>query len=425
MKPRSCLSRVSVDDLAQTRPRPVDATVLPEAERIVNDVRANGDVALRTYGVRFDGIDATQPLVLTRDALEQAWNELGESRRDLLRRTVARIERFAERQRDSWAPFSMPVDGGVAGQRITPVDRAGCYAPGGRYPLPSSVLMTTVSARVAGVPDITLATPNPGAVMCAAAFVGGASRVLVVGGAHAVSAMAYGTESIPSCDVVVGPGNAWVTAAKYLVSRDVGIDMLAGPSELVIVADQTANPDWIAADLLAQAEHDVAAWPVLITCDETLVEAVNDSLSSQLASLSTAAVAAVSLETGCALVLSDRQHIVRVCDELAPEHLQIMTDDASAYAASFHHYGSVFVGSRSAEVAGDYGLGPNHVLPTGGSARYAAGLSVFTFLKARTSLDLRSEMNEVWTDIVALAEIEGLAGHAEAARYRMRQGGSR
>ncbi len=248
--------------------------------------------------------------------------------------------------------------------------------------------MTAVTARVAGVDNVIVASPRPALVTLAAAAVAGADAVLAVGGAHAIAALAYGIDGFDPCDVVVGPGNRWVTAAKQVVSGRVGIDMLAGPSELVVLADETVDPATVAADLLAQAEHDPDALPVLVTTSETLAKAVEAEIENQLTGLPTREVAEVALAGGFITVVPDLESAIAVCDQLAPEHLQVMTKESEKVAATLDHWGGLFIGSGSAEVFGDYGSGPNHTLPTGGVARYRGGLSVLDFLRVRTWLEI-------------------------------------
>ncbi|NDD31192.1 MAG: histidinol dehydrogenase, partial [Proteobacteria bacterium] len=281
----------------------------------------------------------------------------------------------------------------------------------------SSVIMTAVTARAAGVETVWVASPRPAPITLAAAAVAGADGFLAVGGAHAVAALAYGAEPVPACDAVVGPGNRWVTAAKQCVAGEVVIDMLAGPSELVVLADATADPRVVAADLLAQAEHDPDALPVLVTTDARLADAVDDALRSQLETLPTADTARPAVTNGFTVVVSTVDDAITVCDRLAPEHLEVMTADAAAVARRLRWYGGLFIGAGAAEVYGDYGAGPNHVLPTGGTARLSGGLSVLTFLRARTWLDL-DDPTALAADAAALARLEGLEGHARSAEAR-------
>jgi phosphoribosyl-ATP pyrophosphohydrolase/phosphoribosyl-AMP cyclohydrolase/histidinol dehydrogenase len=281
--------------------------------------------------------------------------------------------------------------------------------------------MTAVTARAAGVGEVWVASPKPVDVTLAAAAVAGADAVLAVGGAQAIAALAYGAGPVPACDVVVGPGNRWVTAAKKLVAGHVGIDMLAGPSELVVLADDSADPATVAADLLAQAEHDPDALPVLVTTSPGLADRVDDELERQLADLPTGETARAALDSGFAVVSENLDQAVEVCDRLAPEHLQVLTGDADSVAARLTHWGGLFVGVHSAEVFGDYGVGPNHTLPTGGVARFKGGLSVFDFLRIHTwlRLDDGPELSGVARDAADLARLEGLEAHARAAERRI------
>jgi histidinol dehydrogenase len=412
---------LSSEDVEQLNREAVDAETLAAAADIVEAVRSGGDTALRGYAERFGDRAPGEPLVIPRAELEAAAERLPQDQVTLLRRTADRIRAFADEQRRSLADMDIPVPGGRAGHRVAPVERAGCYAPGGRFPLPSSVLMTAVTARAAGVESVWVASPRPTDVTLAAAAVADADAVLAVGGAHAVAALAYGAGEIPACDVVVGPGNRWVTAAKKLVAGQVGIDMLAGPSELVVLADDTADAATVAADLLAQAEHDPDALPVLVTTSRDLAGAVERELGIQLEILPTRATADTALDQGFAVVASDLEEAVAVCDRLAPEHLQVLTADADAVARRLGHWGGLFVGEVSAEVFGDYGVGPNHTLPTGGVARFKGGLSVFDFLRIRTWLELTpgDETQAVARDAAALARLEGLEAHARAAERRL------
>jgi phosphoribosyl-ATP pyrophosphohydrolase/phosphoribosyl-AMP cyclohydrolase/histidinol dehydrogenase len=401
--------------------RVVDRQTLEAASEIVDAVREEGEVAIRRSAERFGETAPGDPLLVGPEELDRALAVLCGADRDLLVRTAGRIEAFARAQRESLLEMTLQVDGGRAGQRIAPVERAGCYAPGGRYPLPSSVVMTAVTARVAGVERVWVASPRPAPVTLAAAAVAGADGVLVVGGAHAIAALAYGFEGFEPCDVVVGPGNRWVTAAKKLVSGRVGIDMLAGPSELVVLADETADPAVVAADLLAQAEHDPDALPVLITTSENLATAVEMELDRQLVDLPTREVAEAALGNGFITVAPDMETAVLLCDRLAPEHLQVMTEGGDEVAGRCRHWGGLFVGAGSAEVLGDYGAGPNHTLPTGGVARHNGGLSVMDFLRVRTWLEIddAGAARQTIEDSVALARLEGLEAHARAAERRL------
>lgn len=414
------LRRIAPDALPDIRRDPVDAETLRTAAAIVADVRMGGVTALRAHAERLGDLAPGAPLVFAPEALAAAYSRLPAPDRALLERTAARIRVFAEAQRDALGAVEVALPGGAAGHGIAPVERAGCYAPGGRFPLPSSVLMTAVTARAAGVAEVWVASPRPTDVTLAAAAVAGADGLVAVGGAQAIAALAFGAAPVPACDAVVGPGNRWVTAAKQLVAGRVAIDMLAGPSELIVLADDSADPALVAADLLAQAEHDPEALPVLVTPSEALAAAVDRALATQLADLPTAATAREAVAAGFTVVVADLDEGVSVCDRLAPEHLEVMTADPAAVAARCRHYGALFVGAGAGEVLGDYGAGPNHVLPTGGTARSAAGLSVFTFLRVRTWLriDDPAAAAPLARDAERLAELEGLAAHARAAARR-------
>jgi histidinol dehydrogenase len=340
---------------------------------------------------------------------------------ELLQRVERRIRIFADAQRKSISEISVPVPGGRAGHTVSPVNTAGCYAPGGRFPLPSSVLMTACTARAAGVQNVWVASPRPAPITKAAAYVAGVDGMLVVGGAHAIAAFAYGIGDVPPCDVIVGPGNRWVTAAKQLVNGRVGIDMLAGPSELLVIADDTADPKTVAADLLAQAEHDVVAMPILVSTSEQLIAKVEAELTQQLEVLPTKATASEAVKGGFAVLVDDIKAAIEVSDKVGPEHLELLVADAESVARQVTNYGGLFIGTNAAEVLGDYGAGPNHTLPTSNTARYTGGLSVFNFLRIRTWLqidDLQAAQGMV-QDAVSLAEHEGLIGHSRSAQRRL------
>jgi histidinol dehydrogenase len=420
MNPRSpLLRRVALRDLtAAARPR-LDPGLLAAASAIVDDVRAGGERALRAHAERLGDLDPGAPLVHDRDALARAFAAEPVATRALLVRTAQRIRRFARAQRKALRPMTMPVPGGRAGHTIEPVERSGCYAPGGRFPLPSSALMTAVTARAAGVGEVWIASPRPARIVLAAAHVAGADAVLAAGGAQAIAALAYGAGPVPACDAVVGPGNRWVTAAKQLVAGHVTIDMLAGPSELVVLADDSADPALVAADLIAQAEHDPEALPMLVSLSRVLPRRVERELHGQLASLPGAEVAHTALAHGFCVVVRDEEEAIAACDALAPEHLELMIRSPARVLRRLRHHGAAFLGAGSAEVFGDYGAGPNHVLPTGRAARGSGGLSVLTFLRVRTWLRVDpARAPGLIRDTVALARIEGLEGHARAAERR-------
>ena len=376
---------------------------------------------MRKHAKRFGDVLPGAPLYHERPQLARALAGLSTDDRVRLERVASRIRAFAVAQRGALGSVRVPVPGGIAEHRIAPVERAGCYAPGGRYPLPSSVLMTAVTARVAGVRDVWVATPKPQLLSLAAAAIAGADGVLAAGGAQAIAALAYGAGPIAPRDLVVGPGNRYVAAAKQLVAGVVAIDMRAGPSELTVFADDTADPATVAADLLAQAEHDPDAVPVLVTLDPALPDRVETELTRQLGDLPSAAVARAALANGGVIVAATLDDAIAACDAIAPEHLRLELRNADAVAPRLAHYGALFVGAGAAEVLGDYGAGPNHVLPTGGTARSTGGLSVYTFLRVRTWLriDDRAAARPLIEDAIWLGRAEGLEAHARAAERRM------
>lgn len=396
---------------------PFDAETLGQSRAVVEAVRTGGEETVRTQAERFGELKPGEAWTAGPEAMQAALRQLDAATRGVLERTAERIRRFADAQRACLADLNTGVPGGRAGHTVSPVEVAGCYAPGGRYPLPSSVLMTAIPARVAGVGTVVVATPSRDPVMLAAAAIAGADVVLRVGGAHAIGAMAFGV-GVPACDVIVGPGNRWVTAAKHVVSAVCGIDMLAGPSELLVIADGQADPEVIAADLIAQAEHDPDALPCLVTKSRELVKRVNEALGRQLEGLPTAATARQSIESnGFACVVGSIEEAVALSDRIAPEHLEILCADAERVAGMIRHAGGVFIGAWAAEVLGDYGAGPNHTLPTGRTGRVRGGLSVFDFLRIRTWLRM-DDPGPIAADAEALGRIEGLEGHARSAALR-------
>ncbi|QDU66620.1 histidinol dehydrogenase [Engelhardtia mirabilis] len=419
------LRRITPADVAGLDREPVDPAAREVAREILHEVRGGGETALRAWSEKLGDLEPGARLFWSRADLERARDALDVRTRALLERTAARIESFARAQREALADVDLAIPGCVASHRFVPLASAGCYAPGGRHPLPSSVLMTALTAKVAGVERVWVASPKPAPATLAAAAIAGADGLLAAGGAQAIAALASGAGPLPACEAIVGPGNRFVTAAKELVSSRVAIDMLAGPSELVVVADGGADPACVAADLIAQAEHDEDALPILIALPGCDLGAVNDELERQLDGLSTAATACAAIGSGFCVAAADLEEAIDLCERLAPEHLQLCVGEAEAVASRLRRYGSLFVGELAAEVLGDYGAGPNHVLPTGGSARHQAGLSVSTFLRARTQLRISDPKaaQVLVDDAASLARVEGLEGHARAAE--LRHGGGR
>lgn len=412
------LRRVTPAEFNGNRPASFGADEAKVAADIVEAVRGGGEPALRSHAEEFGDIEAGGPLTVDREDLRAAFEGLDPATRETLTRVHRRIRAFARAQREGLSDLTISIEGGQAGHRWIPVNSVGAYAPGGRYPLPSSVLMTVTPARVSGVTSVWVASPRPSQLTLAASWVAGADGLLAVGGAQAIAALAFGTVT-PSCDLIVGPGNKWVTAAKKHLYGEVGIDGLAGPSEILVIADQQADPSLVAADLLAQAEHDVDAIPALITTSSELADQVDAELEAQLADLPTADVARAALDNGVCVIVENLTRAAGVSDNLAPEHLAIHTADPRAVAMQVRNYGSIFVGGAAAEAFADYGAGPNHVLPTGGGARFSSGLSVLTFLKASTWLAVDSP-DPLIEDTARMARLEGLEAHARAALGRSR-----
>lgn len=400
------LKIVGPTEVKSMRFDPVDPVARDQAAAIIKEVKDGGIDGLISVAIRLKDIaDTSSKYFYTRDDLKVAFDTLDEHTQEVLKRTATRIRTFATAQRGSIKEIEIDIPGGKAGHYLAPVKVAGCYAPGGRYPLPSSVLMTAITARAAGVETVWVASPRPAPATLAAAYVADADGLLACGGAQAIAAMAYGIGPITGCDVIVGPGNKWVTAAKSLVSGICAIDMLAGPSEVLVIADESSNADIIAADLLAQAEHDTEARPILVCTSATIANNVNDKLQERLSNLPTAPTAREAVEKGFACVCNDLTTAIEISNLIGPEHLEIQTADSVEVSKRCTNYGAVFIGSISAEVLGDYGAGPNHVLPTSGTSRYTGGLSVFTFLRIRTWMNITDQLSadSLVEDCVALA----------------------
>jgi histidinol dehydrogenase len=393
-----------------------------KARAIVEDVRARGDAAVREYTERFEKRTlAALEIDAARWDAEAA--KVAPAIVRALEHAAANVTRFHERQREQ--SFEIVQPGVRMGLRIEPLARVGLYVPGGTARYPSSVIMTAVPARVAGVREVVMVTPGASPETLAAARVAGVDRVFEIGGAHAVAALAYGTESVPRVDKIVGPGNVWVAAAKRLVFGDVDIDSVAGPSEVLVIADDSADAALVASDLLAQAEHDTDAHAVLLTTSAALVAQVEAELARQLADLPRRAIAEKALlENGAAVVTEDLGQAVRLANKFAPEHLELHVRDAAKVSESIRTAGAIFVGAWTPEAAGDYLAGPNHVLPTGGAARYASPLGVYDYVKRTTVLEYEPEgLAAHADDIMRLAEVEGLHAHGRSVRIRLERAG--
>jgi histidinol dehydrogenase len=412
---------VAIDTAADRR---IDAA----AAAIVDDVRGRGDAALLEYTNRFDRTAAPSVAALEIPAAEMrtALESLPLEDRAALETAARRIRAFHEKQRgESWSVTE--DDGTELGQRVTPLDSVGVYVPGGLAAYPSSVLMNVIPAQVAGVREIVMASPTPDGVrnplVLAAAALAGVTRAFAVGGAQAVAALAYGTETVPAVDKIVGPGNAYVAAAKRHVFGVVGIDMIAGPSEILVICDGATEPDWIAMDLFSQAEHDELAQAILLTPDATFIERVQESVARLLPAMPRRAIIEKSLAGRGALILTrDLEDACAVANRIAPEHLEISTDEPQRWAALIRHAGAIFLGRHSSESLGDYCAGPNHVLPTARTARFSSPLGVYDFQK-RTSLIRVSPQGAHTLGAVAarLADGERLPAHAASARLRFQR----
>ena len=405
--------------------RDSDGDVAADVAAIIADVRARGDAAVADLTARFDRVDLDAvgwEIPLTE--MDAALAGLDLDLRAALDLAAARIRAFHERQRPM-GNDATDAAGVRTGVRWSAIEAAGLYVPGGRAAYPSSVLMNAIPAVVAGVERLVMVTPTPGGVanplVLAAARLAGVTRVFRIGGAQAVAALAIGTDRIPRVDVITGPGNAWVAEAKRQLYGSVGIDMIAGPSEIVIVSDGKSNPEWIAADLLAQAEHDPVAQSILLTTSAAEADAVAAAVDRQLATLATAPVAAASWrDFGVIITLPGLDAALPLLDALAAEHVELMIDDPQALFDRMRHAGSVFLGRHTPEAAGDYLAGPNHVLPTGRRARFASGLSVVDFMKRTTFLDCGPQgLAAIGPAGAAIADIEGLAAHAASIRLRL------
>ncbi|SSI85139.1 histidinol dehydrogenase [Acinetobacter baumannii] len=402
-----------------------DPNLVQTVDQIIADVRQHGDDHVLKLTQQFDRHPAHQfsDLELSQQQLKAAFDGLNQEIREALQLAADRIRTFHEAQKqDSWTY----VDdlGNTLGQKVTPLDRVGIYVPGGLASYPSSVLMNAVPAHVAGVPEIIMVVPAPNgelnSLVLAAAYLAGVSRVFTIGGAQAVAALAYGTQTVPRVDKITGPGNRFVAAAKRAVFGQVGIDMIAGPSEILVYAEGVNNAEWLAMDVLSQAEHDTVAQAIFITPDEALLEAVESAIEKHLNELPKAEIARTSIKNRGALVLvKDRAEAVDLINQVAPEHLELCLDDAEAMSQDIRHAGAIFMGRYTPEAIGDYCAGPNHVLPTSGTARFSSPLGVYDFQK-RSSLIMCSKdgVKTLAKTADVLAVQENLDAHARSARYR-------
>jgi len=408
-----------------------DEAIDRSVQRILEDVKVRGDVAVLEYTKQFDHVDAAsmQVLEIKSDALQAALAQLSPVRRAALQTAADRVRVYHERQKAEIGSdgFSYTeADGTILGQKVTPLDRVGIYVPGGKAAYPSSVLMNAIPAKVAGVQEVIMVVPTPNGVknelVLAAAAMSGVDRVFTIGGAQAVAALAYGTATIPQVDKIVGPGNAYVAAAKRRVFGTVGIDMIAGPSEILVVCDGTTDPDWIAMDLFSQAEHDELAQSILVCPDAAYLDAVAASVNRQLADMPRKEVITTSLTNrGAMIKVRDMDEACEIANMIAAEHLEISTENPQQWADKIRHAGAMFLGRFSSESLGDYCAGPNHVLPTSRTARFSSPLGVYDFQKRSSMLQVSEGGAQTLGKVAAeLAYGEGLQAHARSAEYRLK-----
>ncbi len=394
---------------------------------IIKAVRERGDAAVVELTQRFDALEVASmaDLILPRARLEQALERITPAQREALEIAAERVRSYHERQKqDSWTYTE--ADGTVLGQKVTPLDRAGLYVPGGKASYPSSVLMNAIPAKVAGVPEVVMVVPTPrgevNELVLAAACIAGVDRVFTIGGAQAVAALAYGTESVPPVDKIVGPGNIYVATAKRHVFGKVGIDMIAGPSEILVVCDGQTDPDWIAMDLFSQAEHDEDAQSILVSPDAAFLDRVAESIARLLPTLERADIARTSIEGRGALIhVADMRQAIEVANRIAPEHLELSVAEPEQWLPQIRHAGAIFMGRYTAEALGDYCAGPNHVLPTSGTARFSSPLGVYDFQKRSSIINCSAEGASALGKVASvLARGESLTAHARSAEYRIK-----
>ena len=406
----------------------IDSDVAKIVANILANVKKRGNAAVIEYTNKFDRMNLTDAseFELDKTQLQQALASIDSGKRDALEISAQRIRQYAEHQKlESWSYTE--ADGTVLGQSVNAMDRVGLYVPGGKATYPSSVLMNAIPAKVAGVPELIMVVPTPDGetneLVLAAAAVAGVDRVFTIGGAQAVAALAYGTETVPKVDKITGPGNSFVATAKRMVFGVVGIDMIAGPSEILVVCDGQTDPDWIAMDLFSQAEHDEEAQSILVCPDAGFIEQVKQSIERLLEDMPRKDIIKKSLEDRAAIIsVADMDQAIEVANHIAPEHLELSVDDAEQWAQKIRHAGAIFMGRYTAEALGDYCAGPNHVLPTSGTARFSSPLGVYDFQK-RTSLIGCSAKgaSELGKTASVLAHGEGLTAHARSAEYRIKK----
>lgn len=403
-----------------------DPAVASTVEGILSKVRAEGDAAVIAYTNQFDrrDVQSINEVVISSEQLQQALNTIPQEQRDALEVAAERVRCYHEHQQQASWQFTED-DGTVLGQKITPMDRVGLYVPGGKASYPSSVLMNAIPAKVAGVPEVVMVVPAPDGelnpMVLAAAAIAGVDQVYTIGGAQAVAAMAYGTETLAKVDKIVGPGNIYVATAKRAVFGEVAIDMIAGPSEILVVSDGKTDPDWVAMDLFSQAEHDEQAQAILISTDDEFLDAVHCSIEKLLPTLSRSSIARQSLASRGALIkASNKSQVLALINRIAPEHLELSVEDPESYLPDIRHAGAIFMGAYTSEALGDYCAGPNHVLPTSGTARFSSPLGVYDFQKRSSIIYCSPEgASKLGKVASVLARGESLEAHARSAEYRI------
>ncbi len=392
---------------------------ISSVQEVISSVRKNGDVAIREYSKKFGDGDV-ENFKLSREEIKEALKQVDEETVNTIKYAIKNVKEFATAQLQSVKEFEVNVNGNRLGQKIIPIDSVGCYIPGGNYPLPSSAIMTVVPAKTAGVKRVVAMSPKIKPVTVAAAYLSGADEIYKIGGVQAIAGLAYGTQSIEKVNKIVGPGNKYVTSAKKQVYGECGIDFLAGPSEVLIIADESAKAEFAAADMLAQCEHDKEARAFLLCKSIDFIKAVDEKAKEYLEKLPTKDIAKVSYEKSIAIVVNSLEQAIELSNKKAPEHLELCLGNAASYIDKFTNYGSLFIGNYSAEVFGDYVSGTNHTLPTNQVAKYSGGLSVFDYIKIQTyQIISKTSLIETAKNASRLAEKEGLFAHKLAADVRV------
>jgi len=403
-----------------------DKDVANTVEEIINEIRSKGDKALIDYSIKFDGVKAKSmaDLMISQVELERSFNDLGNKQKNAITIAAERVREYHLKQnQQSWSYTE--EDGTLLGQKITPLDRVGLYVPGGKASYPSSVLMNAIPAKVAGVKELIMVVPTPNGttnqLVLAAAYISGIDMVFTIGGAQAIAALAYGTETVPKVDKIVGPGNVYVASAKRAVFGQVGIDMIAGPSEILIICDGKTDSDWIAMDLFSQAEHDEDAQSILLCPDKAFIDKVEKSIEKLLPSMDRKDIIEFALKNRGALIhTKDMDEAIAISNRIAPEHLELSVENPETLLDSIKHAGAIFMGKYTCEALGDYCAGPNHVLPTSGTARFSSPLGVYDFQKKSSLIMASNESANTLGRVAAtLADGEGLHAHALSAKYRV------